>query len=146
MMAILNYTTEVSTARTVGQIQEILAKAGANQILAAYESGRVVALSFSIETALGEQVYRLPADPGRVLAVLKRQRVAGRYATLEHAERVAWRIVKAWIEAQLAIIQTEMVTLDQVMLPYMRQADGSTVYQHYLEQQGHRALTEVDHG
>jgi len=65
---------------------------------------------------------------------LKREKVQARYATPEHAERVAWRIVKDWLEAQLAIIRTEMATLDQVMLPYMRADDGRTVYELYRDQ------------
>ena len=58
-----------------------------------------------------------------------------RYSTPEHAERVAWRIVKDWLEAQLAIIRTEMVTLDQVMLPYMVGDEGHTVYELYRDRQ-----------
>jgi hypothetical protein len=63
--------------------------------------------------------------------VLKRQRVASRYLTPDHVERVAWRILGDWIAAQAAIIETEMVTLPQVMLPYMRTDDGSTVFERY---------------
>jgi hypothetical protein len=39
------------------------------------------------------------------------------------------------VEAQLAIIRTEMVTLDQVMLPYMRGDSGQTMYELYVNQQ-----------
>lgn len=138
-MPILNYTTEIPASRTVGQIQDLLAKAGAAQILAEYHQGRVTGLSFTVITAAGPQAFTLPARPEKVRAVLLRQRVQPRYQTEEHAERVAWRIIKDWVESQLAIIQTEMVGLDQVMLPYMRTADGSTVYEHYIER-GMRAL------
>lgn len=138
-MPILNYTTEVDASRTVGQIQDILAKAGAAQILAEYDQGRVTGLSFTVITPTGPQAFTLPARPEQVRAVLLRQKVQPRYQTKEHAERVAWRIVKDWIEAQLAIIQTEMVTLDQVMLPYMRAQDGTTMYDRYLEH-GQRLL------
>jgi len=31
-----------------------------------------------------------------------------KYRTREHAARVAWRICKDWIEAQLAIVDAEM--------------------------------------
>ncbi|WP_189339127.1 hypothetical protein [Williamsia muralis] len=37
-----------------------------------------------------------------------------KYQTPEHALRVAWRITKDWVEAQLAIIETQMVTPAQV--------------------------------
>jgi hypothetical protein len=143
-MPIKDYTTTVPALRTVGQIQDILAKAGAAQILAEYNAGRVVGLTFTVNTATGPQAFTLPARPDLVRAVLLRQRVQPRYATEEHAECVAWRIIKDWIEAQLAIIQTEMVTLDQVMLPYMRTANGSTMYQRYL--QHGQALLEAGDG
>ena len=138
-MPILNYTTEVAASRTVGQIQDILAKAGAAQILAEYDRGRVIALSFTVITPTGPQAFTLPVRPEQVRAVLLRQKVQPRYQTLEHAERVGWRIVLDWIKAQLAIIQTEMVTLDEVMLPYMRAQDGTTMYDRYLEH-GQRLL------
>jgi hypothetical protein len=132
-MPIKDYSTGVAASRTVGQIQDILAKAGAAQILAEYDKGRVIGLSFTVDTPAGPQVFTLPAHPERVRAVLLRQKVQPRFTTEEHAEAVAWRIIKDWVEAQLAIIQTEMVTLDQVMLPYMRTANGTTIYQRYLE-------------
>jgi len=83
----------------------------------------------------GPRTFVLPVNSGRVEAVLKRDKAPARYSTPEHAERVAWRIVKDWVEAQLAIIRTEMVTLDQVMLPYMRGEDGQTVYELYVNRQ-----------
>jgi hypothetical protein len=70
-----------------------------------------------------------------VLSLVRRLPVEGpsppRYRTPEHAERVAWRIVKDWLEAQLAIVATEMVTFDQVMLAYVRTSDGTTLYDLY---------------
>ena len=65
--------------------------------------------------------------------IQKDRKIPPRLRTPEQGQRVAWRIVKDWLEAQLAIIDPEMVTLDQVMLPYMRSADGSTFYDAYLE-------------
>ena len=48
---------------------------------------------------------------------------------------MGWRIVRDWLEAQMAVIQTEMVSLDQIMLPYMRGAEGKTFYELYVEDQ-----------
>jgi hypothetical protein len=71
----------------------------------------------------------------QVRAVLLRQRVAPRYSTVERAARVAWRILQDWVSAQLAIIETEMVGLDQVMLPYAHtDSSGTTVYERVIEQ------------
>jgi hypothetical protein len=135
-MPILNYTTKVPVSRTVGEIQGLLVKAGARSIMADYDgAGTVVGLSFAVESPLGLQGYTLPVRTERVLAVLERDRVEPRYSTAEQSERVACRILKDWIEAQLALLRTEMVTLDQVMLPYMRTDDGRTVYDLYLDRQ-----------
>lgn len=135
-MPILNYTTEVAADRTVNQILALLAKGGARSIMARYgPTGKAEAISFAVDTPMGMRTFALPIDPAKVLAVLRRDQVSPRYRSPEQAERVAWRIVKDWLEAQLAIIATEMVTLDQVMLPYMHVDGGRTVYQAVLDQQ-----------
>jgi hypothetical protein len=36
-----------------------------------------------------------------------------------HASKVAWRVIKDWLAAQIALIESEMATLDEVMLPYL---------------------------
>jgi hypothetical protein len=72
----------------------------------------------------------------RVEAVLRRDKVPTKFQTPEHAERVTWRIIKDWVEAQMALIRTEMVTLDQVMLPYMVDiTSGRTIFELYRDQQ-----------
>lgn len=135
-MALLNYTTSVPASRTIGQVQGLLVEAGARRIMTEYDDvGRATGIAFTVVTAHGERSFLVPVNADRVEAVLKRQRVQPRYQRPEHAERVAWRIVKDWLEAQLAIIRTEMVTLDQVMLPYMASPDGRTVWELYQTQQ-----------
>ena len=46
------------------------------------------------------------------------------------AIRTSWRIVKDWVEAQLAIIETRMVKTEQVFLPYAIMRDNKTLYEH----------------
>jgi hypothetical protein len=125
-MALLNYSTTISAAKTVGEIQDKLARAGAHQILQEFNDGVVTALSFKIQTKFGELVFRLPANIEAVEIVLRKQfpRVARDQAT-----RVGWRILKNWTEAQLALIQTGMVTIEQVFLPYVQDARGVTLYE-----------------
>lgn len=135
-MALLNYTTKVPASRTLAEIQDILAKAGAASVVTMYGAGGVPSgVAFRVPTSYGLRDFSLPVHAERVEAVMKRQRIEGRYKTPEQAARVAWRIVKDWLEAQLAIIETEMVTLDQVMLAYMQGDDGATVYELYRNNQ-----------
>lgn len=136
-MPILNYTTEVPIARTIGQVQGLLVEAGARSIVVEYDGeGEVSGVAFAVDGPFGRQAYTLPVHAERVLKVLEKDRVPPRYRTPQHAARVAWRILKDWVEAQLALLSTEMVTLDQVMLPYMHiDIEGRTVYELYLDRQ-----------
>jgi hypothetical protein len=55
----------------------------------------------------------------------------------EQAERVAWRIIKDWVEAQMAILDTQMVKMEEVFFPYMLNGQGQTLFQAYeLKQLG----------
>jgi hypothetical protein len=127
-MPLLNYSTSVSAARTVGEIQDKLAKAGARQILHEYGDGVVTALSFRIQTRFGEMAFRLPANIDAVREVLRGHFPRSR-AVWDKAPNVGWRILKDWVEAQLALIQTGMVTVEQVFLPYLQDDKGITLYE-----------------
>jgi hypothetical protein len=126
-MALLNYTTTVSVDKTLTEIQRMLVRAGAMSIMVDYDRGNPTSISFLIETEFGPRGFRLPANIDAVWRTLTDQwhkgRVQRRFTTKEQAARVGWRIIKDWLEAQLALIETRMVSLAQVMLPYM-QVDG----------------------
>lgn len=65
--------------------------------------------------------------------MLKQQKVK---ADLQQAERVAWRIIKDWIEAQMAIIEAQLASMDEVFFPYMLDSAGQkTLYEAYCERQ-----------
>jgi hypothetical protein len=133
-MPLLNYTTSIDARKTLGEVQGLLSDAGASEIAVRYdkETRRPSGVQFSIDTPFGERWYTLPANVEPVLATLARQRKRSSSvkATPEQAERVAWRIIKNWLEAQLAIIETGMVAFHQIMLPYMHAGDdGLTVFQ-----------------
>ena len=102
-MAILNYTTSIKTEKTASEIQKKLAMAGAKAVLSEYDDGGVMyAMSFRI----GTLTFLLPINIDGVHAALKTdQRVPKRLQSREQAARVAWRIIKDWIEAQIAIIE-----------------------------------------
>lgn len=126
-MPLLNYITKIDVFTTLGQIQGMLVKHGANRILQEYDDeGHITAVSFMLSTPIGMQAFRLPANVDAVSRVLTKQRVKH---NREQAERVAWRIVKDWVEAQMAILESEMVKIDEVFMPYMISREGQTLYQ-----------------
>lgn len=143
-MPILNYTTTVAAAKTVSQVQTLLAKHGAGTIAVRYEDGRAAGVTFDLETPHGRRAFTLPVDVEAIYQVLVKQRVQPKYRSLDQAERIAWRIAKDWLEAQLAIIESQMVSLTQVMLPYLHVDGAKTLYQAYEERESALALTSGD--
>lgn len=136
-MAIKNYTTTISVNKTIEEIQGILSKHGATAIMTEYDNGNVTGLSFKIMTPRGELGIRLPSNTDRVLQVLKNQRKNNNQVrdTFDQANKVAWRIIKDWIDAQMAILETEMVEMEQIFLPYVLNNKGKTLYQEFKENQ-----------
>ena len=131
-MPLLNYTSKIASGRTAAEISKDLLKLpGVRGIATEYENGRHTGLTFAIVSPGETFHYSLPVRIDAVRDVLVRQRVEKRYQTAEHAESVAWRILRDWVRAQVAIIETEMVTLQQVMLPYMRTPNGDTVFERW---------------
>lgn len=98
-------------------------------------------MAFQIEVKGQQLRYRLPCRADRVWDVLSKQYHAGkverRYTTMQHANRVAWRIIKDWIEAQLAIVEAGMVDMAEVFMPYQLMSSGETMY----EVMQHKLLT-----
>ncbi len=120
IMSLLNYTTTISVDKTASEIQRLLATAKAQAVLTEYSTeGILCAISFRIACPHGVMSFRLPANIDDFHKVLCREgKVPMRLRNKEQAARVAWRIMKDWIAAQLAIISAQMVTVDQAFLPY----------------------------
>ena len=138
-----NYSTTVTALKSIGEIQRLLVAHGATHILMDYHNGEPTGMAFIAATPYGDVPFRLPASIDRVQTVLNKQRVRTEVSR-ELASRVAWRILKDWIRAQMAILETEMVSMDQIFLPYMEiGAKGKTLYEvmldHHLQLPGGKA-------
>lgn len=140
MSGILCYTTTIDPSKSVSEICGMLAQSNAVAILQEYDGAQnVIAISFRKKTNFGEMSFRLPIDVQAVHQLLKnqwQQRKIPRSLANDsfQARRVAWRIVRNWIEAQLALIDIGMVKVEQVFLPYAQNAQGQTVFEAMTEQ------------
>jgi len=131
-MPISNYTTDVKVSKTVGEIHDILANHDAQKIMTTYENKQPVGISFIYVVNGNEVGFNLPANYAGVLRAMKKDTgVHQKYCNEDHARRVAWRTVLYWIEAQMAMVEAEMATVDQVFMPYALLKSGNTVYQEF---------------
>ncbi|MBA7521259.1 hypothetical protein ES705_13364 [subsurface metagenome] len=133
-MPLLDYTTKVPVSRTIAQIQAKLVEHGARAVMMEYgDDGRIKALSFNVKMPNGELPIRLPINTGATLRVLQRQwderLIESKYAKDDHAYRVAWRNIFHWISAQMALLETEMVKMEEIFLGYVITPGGQTIYE-----------------
>ena len=59
----------------------------------------------------------------------------------DHARNVAWRIVKACLEAQLTMAALGQAKVEEVLLPWMTDGRGTTLFA-YMEQAQYQGLLE----
>lgn len=141
-MPIKNYSTEVDAAKTCGEITGMLAAKGARRVQIDYdETSQPIAVAFTFPVYGIPVYFRLPCNIDGVLKCLKTQKgVPWKQQTKDQARRVGWRILKNWLEAQIAIVEAGAAQFAEVFLPYAVQQDGKTIFQLFDEQYAQKAL------
>src|SRR5947199_98298 len=98
-------------------------------------------LKAKIAVALQNELGRVPKedeiDNVFLLARVMYKAVLGLHSESEKQQvyRTAWKNIHDWIDAQLALVKTEMVKMEEVFLPYMQDKQGVTFFER-MEQQG----------
>lgn len=132
-IALYMETTKKTPEQTIGDIQKLLKKLKIRDILTNYGAdGEVKAFSFSVDRGNSRISYRLPVDH-KPLWRLAQQGKTKYIRTESQARNVAWRQVYRWIMAQLAIIHTEVYSMEEVFLSHMMVNRHQTVYDKFLE-------------
>ena len=135
-MPLLNYTSKVPPERTASEIMATLSRKGATHIMMEYgDAGEPIGLRWRTVGPQGPVEFALPINAEAVFRVLTKQKVmpGNAESRRKQAGRTAWRIVKEWVDAQMALIETEMADMEEVFLPYMLVHGEKTLYQAFLE-------------
>lgn len=145
-------TTDVPVTRSVAGIIDMLVQSGARSINQEYAAdGKITGVRFTLPVKDGLAAFALPARVQAVEALLRRRKQNSSWMSdtdkrrlREKAERVAWRQLFAWVEAQLAMIHAEMVEPAEVFLPYALHAgSGLTFFEMFKTGNGANLLTEA---
>jgi hypothetical protein len=138
--------TDAPVERSAGEIMAQLRDAGASQITTHYEGGKVTGIRWVMFLAGSDQIFSLPARTDPIYQIL-RGRLSGRLDKAKEerlrarADRIAWRQLLRWIEAQMAMIQTGMAQPAEVFLPYRYDpATHQTLFE-YVSKNGLKQLT-----
>ena len=129
-MPIKNYTTKVPANRSIDEIQKALVKNGATAFLFEYEkgTGRISALKFKLVVGEQEVAFALPVNWRQFQQCLKNEG-ARRYTDEDYVYRVAWRCIRDWVLAQMALYETQIVEMPQIFLPFAVTGNGETIYE-----------------
>lgn len=134
---IKNYTTTKSAEETIAEIQQLLSEHGVTAMMTEYDGRQVDAVSFRMRIDGNDMSFRLPCNWRAVREVFKEQGITSvkhRDKNLDNqAIRTAWRVIKDWIDAQLALVEINMVTIPQIFLPYTIMKDDRTLAEHVLD-------------
>ena len=93
-----------------------------------YENKKPVAISFALDGPFGLRGFVLPAAVDGTLRAFQKSKVK---ADQNQAEMTAWRNIRDWVLAQMALVESCDVPLDEVFFPYLANKSGMTVYQLY---------------
>jgi hypothetical protein len=140
-LPVANYYTEVPAAKSVSEITAMLRVHRARMINTTYNpvNGEPEGIFFVVATKSGDVGFSLPANIQKVeQPILKERKKPPKTWEDDYKESMerihtqaantGWRIIKDWVRAQMAIIDTEIVSLEEVFLPYMEMKDGRTLF------------------
>lgn len=126
-MAIKNYTTTIEVYKSISEIQQFLVAQGAEKIMIDYDGGQPVRLVFRLESAGYELDFSLPCNWVGVRECLEQANIPKKHKTDSQALRTAWRILRDWVHAQMAIVESQMITAGEVYTPYIVMKSGLTL-------------------
>lgn len=141
-----NAHTDVAVSKSIGEVFDILARMGAASILVRYDDHQVPSgVGFDLAGPNGMRSFELPLQIDGVLTALIKDQAPPKFRTRAHSAKVAWRIAKDWLRAQLGLIEAQMASTDEVFLPYLLPDgrggdDQRTLYTRYIEREKQLAL------
>ena len=138
-MSIISYTTTIDAYRTIGEIQEILVKHGAQKIMLDFEQGQPAAITFALDAgSMRGLPIRLPAKPEAVERILKKMKAERKgnmkvKPDFEQACRVAWRLILRWVEVQMSMVALEQAEMAEIFMPYIMIKPDQSLYEQMRE-------------
>lgn len=126
-------STKIPAQRTASEVQDVLRRSGAHQIATEYTpDGSIRAMRFTFPVDGQVVTFELPVRVEALLPKLRNDK--------EQAERVAWRQLLRWVEAQLALIDAGMVQPAEVYMPYRILPNGRLLGEALLKHAGSQRL------
>ena len=126
-MPLTNYASTSAMPNIFADIEKQLLSHNAKQIVKDFDNqGKVTAIAFVVNVNGNDVAIRLPARFDRVEAIFREQ---GLKYKPEQPYRTAWATIRDWVRSQMALIDWEIVKMEEVFLPYAVNRDGKTFFE-----------------
>jgi hypothetical protein len=141
-MAVRNYSTGIAVEKTVMEIEQILVKFGAEGIYKDYKGSKIAGLMFFLRKNGQKIPFKIPMTIEKTRTIITKAVQEGKLPRKyldeplrsEQGERVAWRIIKDWIDSQLSLLEMQFADAIEIFLPYAyNMVEEKTMYQKFLE-------------
>lgn len=137
-MPLKNRTSKSKNA--FDDIQRSLAMHGVSKVMFDYDGeGRCSGITFGMEIGGSQFGFKLPALVENVHEIMygsmkQPNKWDKRYGKImearkEQSYKTAWANIRDWVSAQMALIDTKQVRIEQVFLPYAIMKEGKTLYE-----------------
>lgn len=130
-------TTEVPPTKSAQELEECLVSAGARQIQRSYNEGKLTGLEWVFIVEGNPVRFVMPVRTKKILQILRQKtRNSPKPGVLESkAEKIAWRQLFRWTQAQCAMIETGMAEPSEPFVSYAMDQNGQTLFQAFKSQQ-----------
>lgn len=141
-MAVRNYTTTIDANKTILEVEGILLKFGAQGIYKEYQGTKVNSITFFINKNGQRIPFKIPMSIEKSRRVVENAVKEGKLPRKflqeplrsDQGERIAWRIIKDWIDSQLSLLEMHFADAIEILLPYAyNPVEDKTMYQRFME-------------
>jgi hypothetical protein len=140
-----NYTTTMAPERTAAECVLLLGRYGASQVTLFFNPARLpVGITFTLDAGQGLRGYKLGVDFDRTLNALTKASLPRANTNRFQAQRTAWKTLQAWLETQLTLVETGLMSAEEVLLPYEVNAEGRSRWEVESERRSVTAGVVVD--
>lgn len=143
-MTVLAVSTLVPIRQTIHEIDDVLSRYGAIEFSRIGSAAKPTGVRFTLVGELGPAAFHIEVNTNGVQRRLEEEYAAGKIhrgrSSPDQAERTAWRQLYRWLEANLAAIDSGLLTATQLLSPFLEVAPGRTVYDVLVERSGSLAL------
>ena len=124
-------STEVSVEKTVNEISEILSQASmVKYIQLEYDESSISGISFIVMAGKRKVPFRLFARTDQMLQAMKENQKTPQYLCYrDQAQRVEWRQLLRWVQAQMARVETGTADIKELFMPYLLSNNEEIQYQ-----------------